>query len=612
MTPIRIANPRRHIRLFRDLHGVAHVEGATWLDALYGLGYMHAIDRPTQMLFGRAMALGRAAERIANRPELVETDKFFRRVGLYLNLDREVSALDDHTFGQLTAYCQGVNDGLKASGRTLPMWAVGFKPRPWNQESVLLIGNLLAFGGLAVSQMENERLLVELIHAGISDEGLRELFYPQLDDVDFGLLRKTKIANKLSDQALELLTDLPRLAGSNAWAVSPQRSVSGAAMLASDPHLEINRLPAIWYEVALRWGDNYALGASLPGCPLMAVARTRNLAWGVTYMKGDTIDYFVEDVRRGADGKWQYRRGKAWHDFDVREEVIERKSDQPQTHRVYCNDLGVLESDPERLDEGYHLSMSWTGHLPGGGQAVKSWLDLVQCETARAAMDVVRDCPQPTLCFVLADRDGHIGMQGCGRFPKRAPRHNGLVPAAAWNTANHWRGLLPADVLPSVYDPPEGFVATANESINVPGGPQLVTQPVPAYRKQRIVERLIAMGQASLESMQQLQYDLVSVQARDLLAVFLPHLPAGTLKERLAGWDCRYAPDSKEASLFQRLYVNVLMEVFGHEQGIGWRRTLYLVSRVGFSIMVITAADRLLKKEKSYWWSDRDKGELIR
>ncbi len=226
MTPVRITNARRHITVRRDAAGVPHVQGGTWLDAVYGLGYMHATDRPTQMLFARAVALGQSAERIADRSELLETDKFFRRIGLYLDIEREVSALDDNTFRQLTAYCEGVNDGLKAGGRTLPMWAVGFHPRPWNQEAVLLIGNLLAFGGLAVSQMENERLLVELIHAGIRDELLKDLFHPMLDDADFDLLRQTKMSNKLSDQALELLTDLPRLAGSNAWAVSPRRSAS--------------------------------------------------------------------------------------------------------------------------------------------------------------------------------------------------------------------------------------------------------------------------------------------------------------------------------------------------------------------------------------------------
>ena len=612
MKPLRLAHTRRHIEVFRDTAGVPHVRGKSWLDAIYGLGYMHGTDRPTQMHFGRAVALGRAAERIADRPELVETDKFFRRIGLYLNVEKEVSQLDDHTFSQLTAYCEGVNDGFKAAGRTLPMWAVGFQPRPWNQEAVLLIGNLLAFGGLAVSQMENERLLVEMIHAGVSDEGMRDLFPDRLDDIDFDLIRQTKMSNKLSDQALELLTDLPRLAGSNAWAVAPSHSATGSALLASDPHLEINRLPAIWYEAVLQWDDNYVMGATLPGCPLYAVARTRDVSWGVTYMKGDTIDFFIEDVRRGEKEQWQYRPGKEWSDFDVRTESIERKGGTPVTLEVYHSDIGLLEADSEKIDEGYHLSMAWTGYQEGAGNAIKTWLDLVAADTALEAMDAVRSCPQPTLCFVVADREGHIGMQGCGRFPKRGGKHNGLAPVPAWEKSNHWRGLFDKDVLPRIYDPKCGFVATANEDISPPGGPLLVTQPIPNYRKLRIDQRLAELDQATLEDMQKLQYDLVSHQAKQLLPVFLPHMPDGELKDRLQAWDCTYAPDSVEAAIFQRLYVNVLMEVFGHEEGIGWRRTLYLVSRVGFSIMVVTAADRLLQREDSVWWRKRGKANLIR
>ena len=106
----------------------------------------------------------------------METDRFFRRVGLYLQLDDEVRRLDDRTFGDVTAYCEGVNDGMRESGRSLPMWATGFRPSPWNQQSVLLIGNLLSYAGLAVGQQQNERLLVELIQTGIDDTRLRELF----------------------------------------------------------------------------------------------------------------------------------------------------------------------------------------------------------------------------------------------------------------------------------------------------------------------------------------------------------------------------------------------------------------------------------------------------
>ncbi len=376
--------------------------------------------------------------------------------------------------------------------------------------------------------------------------------------------------------------------------------------------MEINRLPAIWYEAVLKWDENYVMGATLPGCPLYAVARTRDVSWGVTYMKGDTIDYFIEEIRRGGEREWQYRRGRKWQDFERREEQIARKSADTVRFHVYHNDVGILEGDPEKLEEGYHLSMAWTGHAPGGGEGIRTWLDLVASQSALEAMDVARDCPQPTLCFVVADREGHIGMQGSGRFPRRAAGHNGLVPVPAWDTKNHWRGFHDKAVLPRIYDPPEGFVATANEDISPVGGPRLVTQPVPDYRRRRAAERLAEMPQATLEEMQKLQYDVVSVQAREILKIFLPPLPDSPLKERLSNWDCNYSTESTEASLFQRLYVNVLMEVFGHEEGIGWRRTLYLVSRIGFSIMVVTAADRLLMRESSPWWKTRDKGELIR
>ncbi|MBX7166254.1 MAG: penicillin acylase family protein [Pirellulales bacterium] len=617
MKPLKVKNPRRPFTAARDENGVPHIEARTWTDALYALGYLHAIDRPTQMLFARAVASGRSAEMIADKPQLLETDRFFRRAGLDVWLDREIDRLDDRVFVQITAYCQGVNDGLKSSRRSLPMWAVGFERQPWTQQSVLLICNLLAFGGLVVGQLQNERLLLELAQTRIMPERLRELFAPLFDDADFDLLRQVKISNRLSDEALELITDLPRLAGSNAWAVAPTRSRTGGALLASDPHLEVNRLPAIWYEAVLRFGGRYVLGATLPGSPLVAVGRTPELSWGVTYFKGDNSDYFIEDCRPGetADAPPLYRRGERWLPFDVRKETIFRKGQAHETMPVFFNDLGTLDADPQAEGPGLYLSTAWTGHQEGVGAGLGVWLDLVSCPTVRDAMDLVRECPQPTLSWVLADREGHIGRQASGCFPLRAEGHNGMLPVPAWDPCNHWQGLIPTHLLPGEYDPPSGFVSSANEACNPPDMQPLVTLPVPDYRKRRIDTRLTELTSATIDDMQQLQYDVVSTQAQDMVALFLPHLPEGDLKNRLANWDCSYTPNSYEATLFSRFYREVLLQIFGTDHdsgGIGWRRMLYLSTRVGFSSMVITLIDRLLHQEHSHWWEGHDKGELIR
>ena len=612
MEAISTKSARYEFQATRDDNGVPHVDAPTWREAIYAWGYLHAIDRPTQLYFARAVASGRAAEQIADKPELLEMDKYLRRAGLNRHLNREVAALDDVTREHLEWYCQGVNDGLLDAGRTLPLWVTGFRPRPWEPLSVMLIGNLLSFAGLSIGEQENERQMLELIQLGIDDERLRELFRPYLDGVDFEPLREIRIAKRLSNDALELLADLPRLAGSNAWAVSPARSASGHALLASDPHLEVNRLPAIWYEVVLRWDkDQYAMGATLPGCPLMAVGRTSRLSWGVTYMHADTSDFFIEDCRPGGQTGWQYRRGNEWIDFQYRHELIKRKGAEPLVMDVYENDLGTLTRAPDE-GPGKYLSVSWVGGQPDGGRAIGTWIDVIKSASAADAMDVVRNCPHPTLVWVVADREGHIGLQSSGWLPQRGGGNSGIVPVPAWIEENHWQGKVRTDLLPREYDPPIGFVATANEEMYRHDGPPLHAHGLPDYRKRRIVERLTELPRATIKDMQALQYDVLSTQARDLLPVLLALLDDCPLKSKLAAWDCRYTPESTEATLFQHFYRNVVLEIFGHEEGIGWRRMFYLATRVGYSTMVLTAVDRTLRKVTSSWWRGRSKRDLVR
>ena len=612
MTLVRIKFSRRRLQVHRDEHGVPHIHAQDWEGALYGLGYMHAVDRRTQMLFSRLVAQGRMAQAIGPRPELLEMDRFFRRVGLFVGLDEEVAALSAADRRLLEAYCQGVNDAMQQAGSTLPMWWVGLDPKPWNPKSVLLIGSLVNYGSLVIGQLREERLLLELIQLGAPEDRLRELFEPLLDQADFRLLGQVKLAARLSDEALALLSDLPRMAGSNAWAVAPQRSKTGHALLAADPHLEVNRLPAIWYEAVLRWGEQeYLMGATLPGTPIVAVGRTRHLAWGVTHYKGDVADYFVEHCRR-RKGQWHYRRGKHYRPFQVRQEVIHRKGEEPEVLRVYSNELGVLEGDPDRLGEGYLLLEAWTGRREGSARSMAAWLHLAEQEQCQQAMRLVRTIQQPSLCWVFADRRGEIAMQVNGAFPLRPPGANGVVPLPAWKEENHWQGLVPTRRLVRRRTPKRGYLVAANDPLNPRRGPKLVTLPVHDYRKRRIEQRLAELDQATVEDMQQIQYDVVSLQARELLPVLLPLLPPGPIKEELSAWDGSYTPESRAATLFTLLYGNLVWEL-AHlrtrrrkRKGITWQQLLYAATQLGYSTSLLTALDRLLHKARTRaWWKDR-------
>ena len=109
-----------------------------------------------------------------------------------------------------------------------------------------------------------------------------------------------------------------------------------------------------------------------------------------------------------------------------------------------------------------------------------------------------------------------------------------------------------AAVLPRIYDPPEGFIATANEKLEPTRGPQLVTLPVPDYRKRRIVERLAAMSQATIDDMQKLQYERRQhAGSRSLGGAFCRTCLMGRLSSGLSVWDYSYGADSVEATLLR-------------------------------------------------------------
>ena len=326
------------------------------------------------------------------------------------------------------------------------------------------------------------------------------------------------------------------------------------------------------------------MGATLPGCPLFAVAHNENVAWGVTYLKGDTCDYFIEDCRPGGATGWQYRRGDQWKDFDVRQETIVRKHHPTETIPVYYNSVGTLKSPFDGECRGSICRLlGWVD--TARGRSFDRHLARYACvaRQRQQAMDVARECPLPTLCWVFADRDGHIGLQANGWFPDRGGGHSGLLPIPAWNERNHWRGRLverrfaaQSTIHRKVSSPRQ--MRTSSR----PRGPQLVTLPVPDYRKRRIVERLAAMSQATIDDMQKLQYDVVSMQARDLLADLSAALArwadqaaAIGLGLRLRRRECR--GDTVRAACI----ATFCWRLFGHEQGIGWRRMLYLCSAQG-------------------------------
>ncbi|HTI49629.1 MAG TPA: penicillin acylase family protein, partial [Planctomycetaceae bacterium] len=351
---------------------------------------------------------------------------------------------------------------------------------------------------------------------------------------------------------------LPEFAASNNWAVSPWKSATGTALECHDPHLACNRLPAVWYEVILHTADDYQIGVTVPGVPGLIMGRTLNVSAGFTYGFMDMIDYFVEECRAG-----KYRREDAFHDFRVRRETIRRKKHPPVEVAVFENEYGTLEKElrDETLPDGRYLCRAFSAMA--AGTTAKSLHALATWTQAKSVMEAQQILREVSIScnWVLADRAGNIGYQQSGPLPARA--HSGLYPVPGWQRARAWNGIVPSEQLASILNPPEGFIATANDDRNQAGKPLSINACQGPYRAERIAELLAAKEKLTVGDMQQMQADLVSTQAGRFMEHLRPLAPETIAGKSFRRWDLRYDAQSTEASRFEEFYSRLLRRVFG-------------------------------------------------
>jgi penicillin amidase len=588
------------LSLLRDEHGVPHIVARDLGAAHWGMGYCHALDRGVQLYLMRVLGQGRASECLESSDEMLEVDRFFRRMNWAGHLEAELAKLDDEGRRLLQAYCDGVNAHL-AHKRPWEFKLVGYRPEPWRIEDTLLLSRMTGYLTLAQSQAEMERLLVELVQKGVDDAKLEALFPGLLGGLDRELLGKVRLQDRVVPDRLKWLSAVPRMMASNNWVVAASRSATGHALLANDPHLEVNRLPAIWVEQVIELPDRTFLCANMPGLPAPLIGRTADLAWGATYTFMDAVDSWVEDCR---DGK--YRRGEdGWEPFTVREEVIRRKRGEPVTLRFYENQHGVLDGDPHV--PGYYLCTRWAPSR-SGGDSLLGVKDLWAARTVEEGMAALGRI-ETSWNWVLADSRGHIGYQMSGLMPRRHPDASGFVPLPGWRPEFDWQGMVPIAQLPRSLNPPEGILVTANQDLNHLGQARPINLPMGDYRARRILSELSARERIGWEDCARLQLDTYSLQAEEFLEVFGPLLPDDGIGGLLKAWDRHYDLDSRGAVAFEALYGALCRELL--VPTLGSEVVEHLLGATGVFIDFYQNLDRLILAESSPWHGGRDRAGLL-
>jgi penicillin amidase len=591
---------RGPVEILRDRAGVPHVYAGSTADLYFGLGFATAQDRLWQLDRLRRRALGRQAEVLG--PEYVRSDLVHRTVGIEAIARAEAERLDERTHEIVSAYVAGINRQLEqasASPGALPIEfdLLGYACQPFGVADVLAIlrGQWWSLNG----RLEG---LVAAEAAGLLPEGpLRALYLtPEAPE--------TRIVPPGSPTPPpDLLAGSGDATGSNNWAVAPERTVAGRAILCSDPHQPF-WLPGSWYEYALEGPEESAAGAGHPGVPGLWWGSNGAIAWGVTNNAASTRDLYVETAH--PDDPDRYRAGDVWRPFERREVTIAVRGEAPRAYTLRATVRGPVMNDvlpPLREGGDPPLSLRWVGqeHLDD----VRALVAIGRARDGEGFRAALRDWSVPVFNFVFASGAGEIGYQCAGRVPLRGR----IVPGfrEAGRPEDAWRGYLPADALPRLESPGRGYVASANNR------PVPDDYPYPLYGAWAAGHRAARLAQVldgapegatgrrfSRDDLIALQNDVTSARAARLVPALVRRLREGSagddrdvalLGDTLAAWDHRYTLESPAPVLFEtfsRLWQRrVARERFPE-------RLLPLVQGQG------GAAARLLEADDPGWFPD--------
>jgi penicillin G amidase len=138
-----------------------------------------------------------------------------------------------------------------------------------------------------------------------------------------------------------------------------------------------------------------------------------------------------------------------------------------------------------------------------------------------------------------------------------------------------------------------------------------MTLPMSSYRAERIADLLEKGESLTAEDMKKIHYDLYSRQAEVFMEIIAPLLPATENGDILKNWDLRYDGASPGATLFERIYRQLLLLVFG-ENGMGADVVEYMIDESSMFAMLHGNFDQVLLKETSAWFGDQPREEIYR
>jgi penicillin amidase len=544
-------------------------------DAYRVLGYLHARDRLFQMDIQRRKTAGRLAEVLGEKA--LTSDRKQRIYGFAETAKKTVDQLRPAERAVLLAYTEGVNAVLRHAREFPPEFRfLHYRPDPWQPEDSLMVAANM-FQMLSDSEAE-ERMLTMMqsclpeavtafltpdtdayTHTLLGGSASRRPEQPVPTDAIARLIQEAPMTAQLT----ALVQPEPPSIGSNNWAINGTKTLDGRAILADDMHLPLG-VPNTWYRAHLHYSTYQVSGVSLPGVPLVVVGSNRHIAWGFTNLTGDVQDLVSLEIN--PDHPNQYLTPQGWQSFTTTTESIPILGGKSETLAVQKTVWGpVLET--ELLHK--RVALRWTALDPAAVNL--RLIEMDAADTQQKAIDVLNHFGAPPQNVLLADKSGHIAWTLTGFIPNRRG-FDGSVSQSWANGDKDWEGYLAPEQLPRVVDPPEGFLATANNRTLGTEYPHVIGHNFSnGYRAYRIRQRLEEKTRLSERDMHEIQLDTTSdfyaFYSELALSLLIAHrltddISLAEIESVLRRWDGQLNPNSQGIALLIHWRTTLASRVF--------------------------------------------------
>ena len=547
------------VKVFRDRYGIPHMKAESELDAFFAQGFVTAQDRLWHMEYDRRRGSGRWAEAVGESG--VAQDKMMRRFRLEASAKADYQVMDPHTKDVFDAYAAGVNAFI-TSGDALPVEyrITRLEPEPWQPWDGLTAYKVRHISmGVFESKVWRARMVREM-----GPEAAGKLF-PGFEPGYLMILPPGSTSPGPLDEGLKELAEgaagLNHLnemdTGSNSWVLCGAETATGKPILAGDSHRALDT-PSAYYQNQVACPEFDVVGLSFPGVPgFPHFGHNGRVSWSVTHTAADYQDLYVE---RFQDGKYLYK--DRWLEAETHDETIKVRDGTDVHTKVTVTQHGpVIAGYP---DQGSGLAFKYTAT-----ERASTWPEILwrmlRVENSKELVDSMSGWVDPCNNLLFADIHGDMGYLCRGRIPIRS-RVNGWLPVPGWMGEHEWEGDIPFDELPVSINPPEGYIATAN---NRPVGDDyphyIAIDFTPEFRVRLVTEGLKSLHRPTAEDMEQVHAQRVSIPALAYLGVVKQIDPKDAAikaaKHLLLDWNGEMNANQVQPTIYSAMRDAMLKEV---------------------------------------------------